>query len=71
MARTGKRPARTFVFQVENLDGSPVADCTVEYSRDTGYTALYQGRLVGTADTKYAAEIIARDARQQALEVAR
>jgi hypothetical protein len=71
MARTGKRPARTFTFQVENLDGSPVAGCTVEYSRDTGYTALYQGRIVGSADTKYAAELVARDARLQALEVTR
>jgi len=70
MARTGKRPARTFVFQVENLDGSPVAGCVVEYSRDTGYTALFEGRIVGSADTKHDAEIIARQSRQQALEVA-
>jgi len=71
MARTGKRPARTFTFQVENLDGTPVAGCTVEYNRDTGYSALFQGKLVGTADTKYEAELVARDARQQALEVTR
>ena len=70
MARTGK-PARTFIFQVENLDGTPVEGCTVEYSRDTGYTALYQGRIVGSADTKYAAELVARDARLRSLEVAR
>jgi hypothetical protein len=70
MART-RKPARTFVFQVENLDGSPVEGCVVEYSRDTGYTALYQGRIVGSADTKYDAELVARDARQQALEVTR
>jgi hypothetical protein len=71
MARTGKRPARTFTFQVENLDGSPVEGCVVEYNRTTGYSALFQGKLVGTADTKYDAEIIAREARMQALEVTR
>ena len=70
MARTGKRPARTFVFPVTNNDGSPVDGCTVEYSRDTGYSAFFQGALVGSADSKYAAELIAREARMQALEVA-
>ena len=71
MARTGKRPARTFVFPVTENDGSPVEGCVVEYNRDTGYSALFQGKLVGTADTKYDAEIIAREARMQALEVTR
>jgi hypothetical protein len=71
LARTGKRPARTFTFQVENLDGTPVEGCDDEYNRDTGYSALYRGKLVGTADAKYDAEIIAREARMQALEVTR
>ena len=63
MARTGKRPARTFSFPVLNNDGSPIEGCTVEYNRDTGYSALFQGRLVGSADSKHEAEIIAREAR--------
>ena len=69
MARTGKRPARTFVFPVTEHDGSIVEGCTVEYSRDTGYSAFFQGRIVGTADSKYEAELVARQARSRALEV--
>ena len=69
MARHSKKPARTFTFQVEDLDGSPIEGCTVEYSRDTGYSAFFQGRIVGTADSKYEAELVARQARSRALEV--
>ena len=63
MARkTTRKAPRTFTFEVTNNDGSLVAGATIEYNRDSGYTAYVDGRYVGSADSKYDAEIIAREA---------
>lgn len=62
MARTARKPLRTFTFPVCDLADNAIPDCEVRYNREDGYSAHYHGSLLGYADSKDEAETMCKEA---------
>ena len=56
------KPLRTFTFPVLDAFDTEIPNCEVRYNRDDGYSAHYDGGLLGYADSKLEAEAMCKEA---------